>query len=245
MTYQSFAHYYDQLMDQAPYEQWLYFTQTIIKQYQSKTTSILDLGCGTGEISARLAKSGYDVTGVDLSSEMLSIANQKTQERNLSVTWVEQDIRTFNSSMKYDLAVSYCDVVNYITDPQDLKSMFTHIYQALQTDGLFMFDIHSENYIEFLTNQTFAEVRDEVSYIWFCDEGEEPLSVQHDLSFFVKNDRGSYDRFDEFHEQRTFPVSFYQETLQQIGFDILGTYSDFSTDSLDEQADRIFFVCKK
>jgi SAM-dependent methyltransferase len=245
MSYGEFAHYYDLLMADAPYEQWVSYTNHAIKMYAPQTKSIIDLGCGTGEIAIRLSKNGYDLTGVDLSNEMLAIAHQKSVESNTTITWTEQDIRSLKSPHKYDMAVSFCDVVNYLVDEKDVGSFFSNVYNTLSDGGLFLFDVHSETYLHhFLMNQTFAEVQENVSYIWFCDQGEND-SVHHDLTFFVKGVDNTYKRFDEFHIQRTYPIAFYQNILQNIGFTVLGIHSDFSFNELKENGDRIFFTCQK
>ncbi|SET65408.1 Methyltransferase domain-containing protein [Salinibacillus kushneri] len=242
MSYQKFAQVYDQLMSEAPYDLWVHFTLEMIKQHRPDAKSILDIGCGTGEISLRLNTIGFDVTGVDLSEDMLAMA----QNKNTNVTWVKQDIRSLETPVPYDVAISFCDVINYIVEEEDIIASFNKVYWQLNDDGLFMFDVHSENYVhEVLADQTFAEVRDDVSYIWFCDQGDFPSSVEHDLTFFIKNEHNDYARYDEYHVQRTFPIEFYKRTAEKAGFKVLGIYSDFFTDRLDNQGDRIFFVCSK
>ncbi|MBB6454343.1 ubiquinone/menaquinone biosynthesis C-methylase UbiE [Salirhabdus euzebyi] len=245
MAYKKFAHFYDAFMEGAPYDEWVNFTKDMISQYRPNSRGMIDLGCGTGEIAIRLAELNFAVTGVDLSSEMLAIAHQKAQEKNLDITWIEQDLRRLQNPYEYDVAISYCDVINYVTDPEEIREIFLGVYKLLSENGLFLFDVHSEKYVnDFLASNTFAEVRNEVSYIWFCEPGEEESSVEHELTFFVQNDNGSYNRYDETHLQRTFPISFYQKLLQDCGFTILNMYGDFS-EEITERTDRIFIVCQK
>ncbi|WP_345239792.1 class I SAM-dependent methyltransferase [Pontibacillus salipaludis] len=247
MSYGRFAEIYDQLMEEVPYQDWVSFTQSSIRSTGAKVNRILDLGAGTGEISIRLAKEGYSVTGVDLSEDMLAVANRKSTEQKASVEWIKQDITSLDIPIRYDMVISYCDVINYITDEQQIQKTFQLAYDAVKPGGLFLFDVHSTGYIDgYLSGQTFGTVTDDISYIWFCDENEEDYSVTHDLTFFVKKD-DLYERFDEYHNQRTFPVSTYVAWLQDCGFDVLGIHSDFSQEAgYDEQEnDRIFFICKK
>ncbi|WP_236560953.1 class I SAM-dependent methyltransferase [Pontibacillus sp. HMF3514] len=247
MSYGRFAEVYDTLMKDVPYEQWVQFTNRRIKTYCSNAGSILDLGAGTGEITIQLSAQGYHVSGVDLSEEMLSIAERKSNLHNQSIQWLKQDITNLEVPGMYDIIVSYCDVLNYITDDQDVQKVFQSVYDSLEPAGLFMFDVHSIGYVEHvLKNQTFGVVYDEVSYIWFCDEGETPHTVHHDLTFFVKNDQ-NYERFDEYHTQRTYSVEDYSQWLKEIGFTIQGIHADFADEAgYDElENDRIFFVCQK
>ncbi|GGJ83575.1 methyltransferase [Lentibacillus kapialis] len=247
MSYHQMAHYYDLLMEDAPYDKWASFTEQIIQLSGKKVESIVDLGCGTGQITTRLGKSGYRMIGVDISSDMLSVADQRANAENISAQWLMQDLRTLNGIENQDMAVSYCDVLNYVTEVDELRAVFKNIAATLKPNGLFIFDIHSLNHVENnLANQTFAEVRDTISSIWFCLEGERPGEMYHDLTFFVEDD-GQYARFDEWHHQRTFPVDFYERLLNDAGFDIHLISSDFlpENDNISGETERIFITSVK
>ncbi|MCD5323643.1 MULTISPECIES: class I SAM-dependent DNA methyltransferase [Pontibacillus] len=247
MSYGRFAEIYDTLMEEVPYQDWVRFTQSALKVTGAQVESVLDLGAGTGEISIRLAQKGYNVTGVDLSEDMLTIANRKSTEQKASVEWLKQDISSLDMPVQYDMAISYCDVINYMTNEEDVQNTFKNAYEVIKPGGLFLFDVHSIGYIDgYLSGQTFGTVTDEISYIWFCDEEEEDHSVTHDLTFFVQ--KGDlYERFDEYHSQRTFPVATYVTWLQDCGFNVLGIHSDFKEEAGydEEENDRIFFICQK
>ncbi|MFC7060700.1 methyltransferase domain-containing protein [Halobacillus seohaensis] len=241
MSYQQMAEVYDELMKDAPYDQWVAWTKHMIEKYGPRTQQMLDLGCGTGEITTRLS-ADFQLTGVDLSAEMLSVASSK--ERSDQVRWLRQDIAQLEGLYGFDCVISYCDVINYITDESQLTSVFSHVNTALNDQGLFMFDVHSVDHIlENLYGQTFAEVYDELSYIWFCDPNETEFSITHDLTFFLQ--KGNlYDRFDETHYQKGYPIDVLKKLLKQTGFVIERISSDFSCDESYE-GNRIFFVCRK
>ncbi len=145
----------------------------------------MDLGCGTGEIAIRLSDLGYDVTGVDYSTEMLTAAAQKALNRNKKISWIKQDIRELEGFNEIDLMVSYCDVINYITEKEDLLDVFKHVHASLSEQGMFIFDIHSIYYAEDkLINHTFADVTEDIAYIWECEQGEKRGEMYHYLTFF-------------------------------------------------------------
>ncbi|MFC0522539.1 class I SAM-dependent DNA methyltransferase [Pontibacillus salicampi] len=247
MSYRRFAEVYDQLMQDVPYESWVHYTEHFFQQLDTPVEHILDLGTGTGEIAIRLSQRGYQVTGVDLSEEMLTLAQHKAQQANAPVQWLHMDITDMALTRSYDAVISYCDVLNYIHEEQALKQFFANAYQLLNENGLLLFDVHSIGYVdEFLANQTFGHVGDEVTYIWFCEEQEKPYSVQHDLTFFVKNGN-QYDRFEEIHVQQTHPVEEYIKWLEEAGLELIQISADFHTNpGYDEQQnDRIFFTAQK
>ncbi|HOT07702.1 MAG TPA: methyltransferase domain-containing protein [Methanotrichaceae archaeon] len=72
-------------------------------------SSILDIGCGTGRHSIELAKRGYAVTGLDLSSEMLSRAAAAAKSAGVNVNWIRANAAKFSPPGKYDGAVCLCE----------------------------------------------------------------------------------------------------------------------------------------
>lgn len=247
MSYHKFAKVYDSLMEDVPYDEWVAFTKSIINQYSAKVDRIIDLGTGTGEIALRLSRKGYTMTGVDLSEEMLAIAQQKAADKKQTIQWLHQDIAKIKSNETYDMAISYCDVLNYIQGSKQVIKVIDNVFDLLKPGGYFLFDVHSVSYVqEFLANKTFGKVTDDISFIWFCDKGDEENKVHHDLTFFVRSGE-KFERFDEYHTQQTFPVEDYVQWLQEAGFYVRGIYSDFSTEKgyNQKEDDRIFFVCQK
>ncbi|RDW19255.1 SAM-dependent methyltransferase [Oceanobacillus arenosus] len=247
MAYQQMAYVYDKLMSEAPYEAWINFTVEAINRSGKQVKHIADLGCGTGEITTKLAKQGYVMTGVDFSTDMLAYAEHKASERNVSVQWLHQDLKELAGLTDLDVAISYCDVINYITDEQDIKQVFARVADSLMIGGLFMFDVHALQHVENnYVNQTFADVTDDASYIWFCSEGDQPGEMFHELTFFAL-DGDHYARFDEYHHQRTYSINFYKKLLEATGFENIKIYADFSLkeQNVNEQSERIFFIAEK
>lgn len=247
MAYQQMAYLYDHLMAHAPYDEWVAFTEKMFADSGKTMKQVADLGCGTGEITTKLAMRGYEMVGVDNSQDMLTYAEHKASISNLSIQWLHQDLIELEGVRDLDAAISYCDVLNYITNPEQLEATFQNVYDSLKVGGLFLFDVHDFDFImgNYL-NETFAEVTDEASYIWFCTPGEEPGEMYHDLTFFY-SEKENYERFDEQHHQRTYPIEFYKEILLKSGFENIKVYADFSTipENIDENAARIFFSATK
>ncbi|WP_106497086.1 class I SAM-dependent DNA methyltransferase [Lentibacillus sp. Marseille-P4043] len=249
MAYQQLAYLYDQLMLDAPYDEWVAVTREIFKQSgKEEIKAVADLGCGTGKITSKLAKAGFDMIGVDYSEDMLSYAEQRASSAGLGVQWIHQDLRSLEGISGMDAVVSYCDVINYITTEEELETVFRHVANMLHEGGMFIFDVHSLYHVEnHLVGETFAQVDDAISYIWFCSPGEATGDMYHDLTFFVSGDDDSYIRFDEYHHQCTFPIEVYRKLLQEAGFEIKNLYGDFSVEpeSVSDSTERIFFAAEK
>jgi ubiquinone/menaquinone biosynthesis C-methylase UbiE len=212
----------------------------------SKGFSVVDVGCGTGELAIRFAKEGWEVAGVDLSESMLAIAYEKATEAGVSIPFYEQNMAELDGFQNVDCITIFCDSLNYLESEDDVKRAFSAAYKQLKQGGLLLFDVHSlYKMTQVFMNNTFTSAEEDVAYIWNSFPGEHPNSVEHELSFFVQEETNQYTRFDELHFQRTFPVETYKKWLEEVGFTILSVTGDYSTEHLAENAERIFFTAKK
>ena len=212
-SYTDFAYIYDKLIDQ-DYEKWADYIEEIFKKHNVKPELILDLGCGTGSITNILAKRGYDMIGGDLSPDMLNVARDKAYENGLDVLYLCQDIREFELYGTVDAIICTLDVLNYITDPKDLKRVFALIKNYLNPGGIFIFDINTEYKLKnILGNNTFVNDENGIFYIWE-NEYSENISNQY-LTFFAEKNDGLYERFDETHIQRAYTVEEIKEYLKE------------------------------
>lgn len=247
MSYEHFSMIYDELMDEAPYERWLTFFLREIQVHNRTAKRILDLACGTGEMSTRLYENDFDVTGVDLSEEMLSIAYEKAMNKGYMIPFYQQNMAELEGFTNFDIVVIFCDSLNYLQTEQEVINTFQSVYRALNQSGLLLFDVHSTYKIsDIYRNATFAYNGDNISYIWNSFPGEHRYSIEHELTFFVFDEETEkYDRFDELHKQRTYPVQQYISWLEEVGFDILSITSDFTSEPVCDKTERVFFTVKK
>ena len=90
--YGSFAYIYDELMDDVDYGKWVEHIEEIISQQNAQVKNILELACGTGNITIPLAEKEYDIAGIDISEEMLDVAFNKSEEMQIPLVLLQQDI---------------------------------------------------------------------------------------------------------------------------------------------------------
>lgn len=241
MSYNRFAAVYDALMQDAPYDEWEAYLQREVKG-----GSLLDIGCGTGELAVRFARAGFRVTGIDLSDDMLAIAHEKAEENGYSMPLFQQDMRELDGVGTFDTAVIFCDSLNYLAAADDVKQTFQSVFNHLKENGLFLFDVHSAFKINHVfQEQTFADAAEDISFIWNAFPGEYADSVEHELTFFVRTESGEYERFDELHHQRTFQPEEYAQWLQEAGFTVEAMTADFKYEAPGPQSERIFLKARK
>ena len=160
-AYSNFAAVYDALMDNIPYDAWADYLHGLLVEYDIASGILAELGCGTGNITERMADFGYDMIGIDNSPAMLDIANEKREQNHSSSLYLCQDMREFELYGTVAAIVSLCDSVNYITEPEELTHVFSLVNNYLDPDGLFIFDFHTEHYYrDVVAEATIAEDRD-------------------------------------------------------------------------------------
>lgn len=243
--YKGFANAYDALMHNTPYDAWFDHLMAIFKKMNFKGKDILDLACGTGEMTMRLSKKGYKALGVDLSQEMLEVAQEKAYNNNLKVHYIQQDMTELDLFHPYDAVISYCDGFNYITEDNQLESVFEHVHSYLKNDGLFIFDISSYYKLStVLGDAVIAESNEDISFIWenYFDPEEDIL--EFDLTLFQKHGQ-YYQKFEETHIQRAYQVESIVSMLKHTGFEILEILDTDTRQAIDGKSERWLFVGRK
>ena len=245
-SYKDFARVYDEFMDQTPYDEWLLNILNVFKEYKiKKAAQVLDLGCGTGKMSRRLAREGYQVTAVDNSMDMLEIA---ASEEDDHILYVLQDMISLELPQQVDAAVSICDCMNYILEEDDLKEAFRRVKRFLKEDGVFIFDMNSHyKYKEILACNTFAEDREDASFIWDNFYYEEERINEYDLTLFIQEDASEdlYRRYQETHYQRGYTLEEMKELVERSGLVFEAAYDAVTHEEPTEKSERIYIVARE
>lgn len=243
--YNEFASLYDELMNDFDYEMWFNYVENIFEKYKISPLTILEMACGTGNLSIHLAEKGYKLTCFDLSEEMLAQAYEKLN-RYKNVRLLNGNMIDFKIKQKFDTIISVCDSINYITDLKDLKTTFLNVYNHLEDHGIFIFDINSfYKLTEIIGNNVFVEDREDIFYTWQNDYDSETRICEFYLSFFIKENGDNYIRFDEEHKERAYTVDEIISTLKSVGFKSVDYFEAFTTEEVNPTTERINFVACK
>ena len=240
-AYTSFAQVYDLFMDNVPYDQWCRYITELLREYGIQDGLVLELGCGTGVLTRKLAAKGYDMIGVDYSE----IAMDHRQEGE-DILYLLQDMREFELYGTVRAAVSICDSMNYIVEYQDLVQVMKLVNNYLDPGGIFIFDLNTPyKYEEILGENTFAENRPEGSFIWENYYDGETGINEYDLTLFVREKEGLYRKFEETHYQRAYELEQVRRAVKEAGMEFVAAYDAGTHKPVRQDSQRIYVIARE
>ena len=264
--YSAFARVYDRFMEEAgvPYDQWAQKMDELIGRYgvsshtfgdeagnegglsekesvlRQERDLVLDVACGTGQLSRRLRGMGYDVMGVDISEQMLDMA-ARTEEiegrhGEMAIRYICQDMRQLDLYCTVGTVVCSYDAINYLTSIEDLVCFFKKVNNFLYPGGMLIFDFNTlYKYRDFMGRVTFAvhlqeddEGTSPGTMIWdntfFTESDEYGRNInQSDLTFFIR-DGESYRKYEEVHLQRGYTLDEMRQAIESAGMSFIGAW---------------------
>ncbi|MBQ8815057.1 MAG: class I SAM-dependent methyltransferase [Lachnospiraceae bacterium] len=233
-------------MDNVPYEEWCGYLVSLLRHYGCKDGLLLDLGCGTGTLTELLDSAGYNMIGVDVSEDMLSVAMDKRAESGKDILYLLQDMREFELYGTVAGVVSICDSMNYLTDPEDLITVFKLVNNYLDPGGYFIFDLNTRyKYEQVMGSCTIAEDRGNAAFIWENEFDPETSLNYYSLALFMEDEDGRYIRFDEEHVQRAYFIEEICSAAEAAGMKFIAAYDAFTMEPPKADSERIYIVLRE
>ena len=204
---------------------------------------ILDLCCGTGQLAQLLTERGYQVTGLDISEEMLRFARQNVP----TAEFIQDDARSFKLPAVYHAVVSTFDSLNHIMTLDELTSAFHNVYAVLREGGLFFFDLNMEAGYRVTWNDNFGIVEDD--HICVVRSGYDSTTRTAEFKTTIFSLQGTaWQRSDVTLLQKCYSDTEIQSALKSAGLTDIHAYAyndkgDLA--KLTEEAERAFFICRK
>ncbi len=236
--YGKFSSLYDDLMKDVNYIKTAEYYQAIFEKFGQKPELVLDLGCGSGNLTRIMQEKGYDMIGIDASEEMLSVAKEKDSKS----LYLQMDATEFELYGTVDAIVSYLDLVNYLTEDGDLDKLMHLVQNYLNYDGLFVFDISTEYKLKnILGDNTLTYDDGKIFYVW--ENNLEDKFCNMFLTFFVKEGE-HYNRIEEEQCQRIYTKEEIISSAEKAGLVPLGVFGENFNAPL-ENDERIYFVMQR
>ncbi|GAA0763026.1 MULTISPECIES: class I SAM-dependent methyltransferase [Clostridium] len=244
MAYGEFAKIYDNLINEdIDYEDMCSRIIEICKKEDISFDNYLDIACGTGNVTAKLAKNFKESFAVDLSDDMLREAFNKLKKEKIKCQLVCQDMSELSLNRKFDLITSVLDSTNYIIEEASFLKYLMRVKDHLKDNGIFIFDVNSYYKLsEILGNNIYTYSEEEVFYTWENTFENDILNMF--LTFFVKKGE-LYERFEEEHLERAYTEEFIENKLKELDLKIIGKFDGYSKKSVENLTERIMYVVKK
>lgn len=231
-AYKQFAYYYDDAIQELDYTLWLDY----ITPYLTKDKTILDLACGSGTLAILLGLEGYQIEGLDLSPTIIEIAKEKTKINHLTIPYYVADMTNFKLDKTYDVITCFFDSVNFLQSKEDVKKMFSSVYDHLNHGGLFICDVFSKAMMDSYAYHEMRQDYQTYSLEWITKKTT-PSTLTHEIKII--------DHINEVMLQESYQEYFY-DLLKLIpnDFEIIHQSGDFNEGVMPED-ERLIFVLKR
>jgi ubiquinone/menaquinone biosynthesis C-methylase UbiE len=243
-AYADLALSYDRLTNDVDYGAVVAFYKEILVREGLTPTTAVDLACGTGSVALLLAEAGMQVTAVDMSEEMLSVAAQKAQDMENRPRFVCQQLQKLHLPRGVDLAVCALDSMDYITDPADCAEAIRRVYRVLNPGGCFIFDVNTPQKLRAMDGQVFLDEDEDVFCVWRGEFDEKTNICSYGMDLFQRVGSVWRRSFEE-HCEYAYSAEQLVAYLKDAGFTKIGVYADRSFEAPAPDAQRIYIKARK
>lgn len=243
-AYHALAASYDRLTNDVDYRAVVDFYWQILEKENLHPRTAVDLACGTGSVALLLAERGLEVTAVDMSEEMLTVAVQRAQDMDNPPLFVCQPLQRLHLPKGVDLAVCALDSLDYITDPVDCQTAIRRIYKALNPGGIFVFDVNTPEKLRAMDGQVFLDEDDDVYCVWRGEFDPQTNICSYGMDLFQRQG-GAWQRSFEEHREYAYTAQQLTQYLKQAGFTEIAVYGDRSFAAPGPGEQRIYLKARK
>lgn len=247
--YSVLAPVYDKLNDTVDYSLWADYIEKTFERFSNldKVSSVLELGCGTGSMTLELAKRKYDITAIDISTEMLSVADFRIREARLqNVTFVEGDMCSFSLYGTVDAVVCCLDGINHLTRRDDLDSCFALVSRFLNPGGVFVFDLNTPyKFKTTYADRDYILEDDGIMCCWRNRLSKSGDVVDFCLSVYREDESGLWHREDGIERERAYGKVAIKNALCRAGMEITDISSGYNFEEITPETDRWYIVARK
>jgi SAM-dependent methyltransferase len=212
---------------------------------------VLELACGTGRITIPIAEAGYRVTGLDISTGMLSVARAKAAAKGLAIEWVQADCRTFDLGRTYAFVFFPFNSIAHLHDLESLEACFHRVREHLTSQGRFVIDIFNPKFDYFTRDpaerRTVAEYEDPdgLGTVTITEDNlyDRASQINHIKWYFSVGDRQDVE-VQELNMRILFPQEL-DALLHYNGFTVEAKYGEYDDTPFSSASSKQLVVCRK
>lgn len=244
-SYEALAGSYDALTADVDYPRWARYIGRHFARSGRPIRRVLDLACGTGSLTLELAQAGYEMTGVDLSEDMLALAEEKCRQAQPRPLFLHQAMESLRLPEKVDACVCCLDSVNYVLQPKKLQRAFQRVYDCLEGGGLFLFDVDTPYKLEQMDGQVFLDETEEVYCVWRGEYSPKKRICSFWMDIFQRRSEDEWLRSGELHREYAYPLEDIEDYLRQAGFTHITRHGELKMTPPGAKEQRVFFAARK
>lgn len=245
MAYNEFAYFYDELNGEADYDALYSYIKGQLDAFGVKDGIVVDLGCGTGDLTLMLTQAGYDMIGVDSSEDMLAVLREKAEELGLSgrLLLLKQDILELDLYGTVQAVISTFDTYNHIGPKDRFERAVERAAFFMEKGGVFLFDMNTPyKHREILADNEFTLEGPDAVCNWQNHYDDAAGEVQIDIHIDYL-DTGEH--FDESFKEYTYELDYVRGVLNKYGFELAALCDGESFGELRADSQRYLFTAVK
>ncbi|MHA2364654.1 MAG: class I SAM-dependent methyltransferase [Candidatus Hodarchaeales archaeon] len=250
-TYRKSAKYYDTLYNWKDYQKevnnFLSFSQNILNR---PLTTLLDLGCGTGNHALKFSRQGISVVGVDLSQEQIEIAKEKATKENLNIKFIVSDMLELQLSSRFDVGTIFFGGFGYLLTDKKVIQLLNITRNLISPGGFFFFEFFHTLGVKPDTDHNLIVENGKTKIIRFnlskfnIGTGIITFPMKH----YIIKESMLIDEFTETHQIRTYTIPLLTSLVNQSSWDSIDVYRSIDANIADRKPQwedfRLYAVLK-
>lgn len=248
-VFQDYAYYYNAFYKDKDYQAEAETVDKLLKRYAENVKSIINFGCGTGRHDIELTKLGYQCQGIDLSSLMIGIAQANAKACGCEIDFKVADVRSYESSQKYDAVISLFHVMSYQNSNADILSAFRSARKVLGAGGIFLFDVwYGPGVLSDKPSVRVKEAEDDLSKLIriarpVMYDKKNVVDVNYEV-LVINKETSQVKTINETHNMRYFFRPELEILLDQAGFELMDNVDCQTLGETDYNSWTSYFVAK-
>ena len=244
-SYALFAKYYDQLNFNSFSNHAVHYLNDILATLNFDGTKILDVACGTGTSSIWFAEKGYQVTGIDISPQMIRMAKRKHLSSDVNIHFLVRDMRTMQFKKPFDLAICMFDSLNHLTSYRAFETALKNISANLVPRGSFIFDLITPYELSMRWNNIIRhETNGKVSLLLKSHYDKKIKRVEIQGDFLIKTTKKVL-RYTRYFHNKAYTKTEINKAIRKSGLKLLHQYDYYSFEKPFTKSCRICYITQK